>query len=441
LHKHLIKMIRKINRPFTVRTHLRMRLALLLIPVLLAVSCQVQTSPPLITSRSTTASITETTSGSPTTSNTQGTDITTSGTTNPVTPSTTVDTTTLPSESAPSTTGTSATPSASTSKTIKPTKTPTPTKKATSPPTATPTTASTTVPTTAPTTETTPAGEDFPYKNYGTFFRDDYGENSSIVSSEDGGILIDIGCTAYGVALIQVDSIPAETGCKVIVSANGSSYQYDILYRGKFLGMPLQLGEGTYKVTVYEEIAANSFTTRYATSFDVNLASSLKPYTAASLMSDFSRGSGCTQKAASLCSGITTATGRVDAVYRWIVANIAYDRDLAGSITSGDVKTYVPNPEQTYSTRKGICFDYASLMCAMLRSQGIPTRLAVGTTSLGYHAWNEVYFAGTGWVIVASFSWQEISGSGWVMFDTTFAAGGMTPESIQEISRTKQKTY
>ena len=283
---------------------------------------------------------------------------------------------------------------------------------------------------------------DFPYKNYGTFFRDNYGENSNIISSEDGGILIDIGCAPYGVALVKVDSIPAEKRCKVIVSANGKSYQYDILARGKYLGIPLQLGEGSYTITVYEQVSGTSYTREIGP--HLRRQPGVQPETVHGSVDHerfFPRFGLCRRKPTACAAASATATGRVDAVYRWIVANIDYDRDLAGSITSGEVTTYVPDPEKTYTTRKGICFDYASLMCAMLRSQGIPTRLVVGQTPLGYHAWNEVYFAGTGWVVVASFSWQEIDGSGWVMFDTTFAAGGMTPESIQGTTHTKQKTY
>ncbi len=312
-----------------------------------------------------------------------------------------------------------------------------PTGAPTARPTSTPTTRPTSTPTHAPTT----AAGSFPYKNYGTFFRDDYGANSSLVTSEDGGITIDVGCAAYGVVLVKIDGIPADKRCKVIATGNSKSYQYDILPRGVFMGIPLQNGNGSYTLTVYEQVSGTSYTTKMAHTFTVTLASSLKPFTAASVMVDFSRGSACVSQANSLCSGIGTATGRVDAVYRWIVDNITYDRDLAGSITSGQVTTYIPNPDNTYNTRKGICFDYAALMCAMLRSQGIPTRLIVGQTSLGYHAWNEVYFEGQGWVVVASFQWQEINGSGWVMFDSTFAAGGMTPASIQGTTRTKQKTY
>jgi transglutaminase-like putative cysteine protease len=74
------------------------------------------------------------------------------------------------------------------------------------------------------------------------------------------------------------------------------------------------------------------------------------------------------------------------------------------------------------SSRTGICYDYASLMCAMLRSQGIATRMIHGNTPQGYHAWNEVYMDGQGWVVVAGFSWNELGGASWVRFDTTFAA-------------------
>jgi transglutaminase-like putative cysteine protease len=309
---------------------------------------------------------------------------------------------------------------------------PTPTPKPTPRPT----------PTRAPATATpSPApASDFPAKDYGTFFRDNYGRDSNLVVSDDGGITIDTGSTPYGVVLIKIDGIPADKRCKVIVSAS-SAYQYDILSRGKFVGLPLQMGSGSYTISVYEQVSGSSYAAKMAHSFSVDLASSLKPYLAASIMSDFSRSSALVSKADSLTSGISTQNGRVEAVYKWIVANIDYDRVLAGSITSGEVSVYVPDPNKTYSSRKGICFDYASLMCAMLRSQGIPTRLIVGSTSLGYHAWNEVYFAGTGWVVVASFSWKKIDGSGWVLFDTTFAAGGMSPEKIQSTTHTKQKTY
>jgi len=211
--------------------------------------------------------------------------------------------------------------------------------------------------------------------------------------------------------------------------------------RGSFLGIPLQMGEGSYTINVYGQISGTSYYSAMAHTFNVELASSLKPYTASSIMVRFSTGSDCVSKANALCSGLTTTDGKVLAVYNWIAGNIAYDTELASAITSGQVTVYIPDPDKTYNSRKGICFDYASLMCAMLRSQGIPTRLVVGMVPQGYHAWNEVYFKGTGWVVVASFNYSYVDGSSWVMFDPTFAAGGSSPEKIINTTHTKQKTY
>lgn len=211
--------------------------------------------------------------------------------------------------------------------------------------------------------------------------------------------------------------------------------------RGTFLGIPLQMGDGAYTINVYGQISGTSYYSAMAHTFNVELASSLKPYTASSIMVNFSTGSACVSQAGTLCSGLTTIDSKVLAVYNWIAANISYDTDLANAITGGQVTVYIPDPDKTFNSRKGICFDYASLMCAMLRSQGIPTRLAVGMVPQGYHAWNEVYFKGTGWVVVASYNYSYVDGSAWVMFDTTFAAGGSSPEKIMNTTHTKQKTY
>lgn len=314
------------------------------------------------------------------------------------------------------------------------------TRKITAAPTSTPT------PSISPTSTPVPqAAGQFPYKNYGTYFRDDYGSNSKITESPNGGIFVDTGSTPNGVVLVRVNSsaIAAGTRCKAIFRDGDGNilFQYNILVRDRYVGLPLNRGNGPYNLLVAKNVGGDSYTPEMLLSFNVSLTSSLKPFTAASVMSDFSRGSTSVQRANSLTSGITTADGKVSAVYSWIVANISYDRDLANSISSSQITYYLPDPDRTMASRKGICFDYASLMCAMLRSQGIPTRLIMGSTPQGYHAWNEVYFEGSGWVVVAEFKWKKLDGSGWVQFDTTFAAGGLSPATIQSTSYTRSRVY
>ena len=80
------------------------------------------------------------------------------------------------------------------------------------------------------------------------------------------------------------------------------------------------------------------------------------------------------------------------------------------------------------ATRKGLCFDYASLTASMLRSQGIPTKLIFGYVSPDdvYHAWNMFYTEETGWVQVKF----DVDPNDWNRIDLTFSAGGTSEEFI-----------
>jgi transglutaminase-like putative cysteine protease len=57
-------------------------------------------------------------------------------------------------------------------------------------------------------------------------------------------------------------------------------------------------------------------------------------------------------------------------------------------------------------------------MTAMLRSQGIPTKLVIGYAGDIYHAWISVYTEEKGWIENAI----EFHGNEWVRMDPTFAS-------------------
>ena len=80
--------------------------------------------------------------------------------------------------------------------------------------------------------------------------------------------------------------------------------------------------------------------------------------------------------------------------------------------------------------KTGICFDYASVMSAMLRIQGIPTKLAVGYAGDVYHAWISVYVADKGWVDGVI----RFDGESWTMMDPTTAASNGLADSITDDS-------
>ncbi|MCL2168461.1 MAG: transglutaminase-like domain-containing protein, partial [Defluviitaleaceae bacterium] len=104
----------------------------------------------------------------------------------------------------------------------------------------------------------------------------------------------------------------------------------------------------------------------------------------------------------------------VTIVYNWVVDNIEYDFELARTVRSG----FVPDLENVLYNRRGICFCYAALMTAMLRSQGIPTQLVFGFVGDVYHAWISIWTEATGWVnnII------QFNGETWRIMDPTFTS-------------------
>lgn len=84
----------------------------------------------------------------------------------------------------------------------------------------------------------------------------------------------------------------------------------------------------------------------------------------------------------------------MQAVFDFVTKNFSYDYELAKTVQSG----YLPVVDRVLEGKKGICFDYAAVMCAMLRSQNIPCKLVVGYAGTTYHAWINVYIDGVGWV-------------------------------------------
>ena len=80
--------------------------------------------------------------------------------------------------------------------------------------------------------------------------------------------------------------------------------------------------------------------------------------------------------------------------------------------------------DQILSSGTGICLDYSAVMCSMLRSQRIPTRLEVGYAQDAYHAWISVYIEDVGWLN----DLIQFDGKNWTLVDPTFGAN--TSDSV-----------
>ena len=72
------------------------------------------------------------------------------------------------------------------------------------------------------------------------------------------------------------------------------------------------------------------------------------------------------------------------AVCKYVTSNFVYDYIKSVTVKPGQL----PDIDECWKNRMGICQDLSALTCAMLRSQGVPARLMIGTVGANtYHAW------------------------------------------------------
>ena len=202
------------------------------------------------------------------------------------------------------------------------------------------------------------------------------------------GCAIDTSNAAAGYICAQATSA---SPLKFQVLCNGNSYNYDMPNDGTTEAFPLNMGEGTYTLRVMQKIEGNNYVQLLSTQVDVRLNSEFEPFLTPSIYCDFNAESDCVKKARELAANAKDQAAAAEAIYNWIVDNITYDTEKATQMKNAT--GYLPDPDETFHTKTGICFDYASLAAAMLRSVGIPTKIVTGYVADQsiYHAWNMVY--------------------------------------------------
>ena len=210
----------------------------------------------------------------------------------------------------------------------------------------------------------------------------------------------------------------------LVKGPSGTTYQYNLRTDGAYDVFPLSDGNGAYTVGVYKNVSGTDYATVLSGTVDAKLSDEFAPFIRPNQYINFTASSQTAQKAAEICAGLSDNLDKVEKVYSFVVDTLTYDREKAQSVKSG----YLPDVDATLNTKKGICFDYAALMAAMLRSQGVPVKLVVGYTGEAYHAWLNVWGGKDGWIEGKIY----FNGAEWKLMDPTFASTGNKSEDIME---------
>ena len=234
--------------------------------------------------------------------------------------------------------------------------------------------------------------------------------------------VIDYSNTADGYVMVQY-MVQTEKRLKVQVKGPTTTYTYN-LTAGQWEVFPLSDGNGAYQIAVFENVTGNSYALAQSVNCNVTLTDEFAPYLRPNQYVNYSASSKTVEKARELLTDVTDPLEQVKTVYEYVVKNLTYDKQKAANVKSG----YLPVLDRVLEEKKGICFDYAAVMTAMLRSQGIPCKLVVGYAGSAYHAWISVWTEESGWVNGAIF----FDGQTWQRMDPTFASSGKESASIMK---------
>lgn len=240
------------------------------------------------------------------------------------------------------------------------------------------------------------------------------------------GAVIDYSHTGDGYVMARCDGAAGKR-LKVLMKGPGTTYSYN-LPPERWTVFPLSDGNGSYQVGIYENTTGTKYAAVLAAEMEVTLADEFAPFLRPNQYVDYTDAPRTLEQAAALCAGIGQPLDKVAAVYDFVVGNLSYDQEKARSVQSG----YLPVLDEVLEEKKGICFDYAALMSAMLRSQQIPCKLVVGYAGSTYHAWISVWTEETGWVDGAIF----FDGHAWKRMDPTFASSGERSSEIMAFIET-----
>ena len=201
------------------------------------------------------------------------------------------------------------------------------------------------------------------------------------VSNSSGKLLVDANGASNGYFFAAVSS-STNHRLKLRVLKDGTTLTYDLNTDAAFELFPLQLGDGYYEVVLYENVSGKKYSQEGSVGLYVTLSRSDAAFLVPNQYVNYTQSSECVAMANSLCAGKSDKEA-FDAVCKFMKTSFVYDFIKAINIKPG----MLPDIDGSYSKKMGVCQDLSAIMVAMLRTQGIPSRLIIGYADSQYHAW------------------------------------------------------
>jgi len=226
---------------------------------------------------------------------------------------------------------------------------------------------------------------------------------------------------------------------KVSIEKGDKKYTYDLNGEGKVESYPLQWDDGEYNVRVMIQASdPTKYSVALTSKYKLELKDKKAPFMNSNQLVNYNKDSKVVKKAAELTQDKKDKDGKVikmteiekvEAIYKFVIESLEYDSKKAGEVQAG----YLPSVDTIVDSKKGICFDYAAVLAAMLRSQGIPAKLVMGYVKVPdskdpvYHAWNEFYLTDKGWFKINE---MKFDGKKFERVDPTFDSSNKSNKAV-----------
>ena len=221
----------------------------------------------------------------------------------------------------------------------------------------------------------------------------------------DGKLIIDSSHANQGYVMCSI-SAPTNHRLKMRVSYGKVQLTYDLDNSGVYETFPLQLGSGKYEFSLFENVSGSKYSSEGKISISVQLDDENAAFLVPNQYVDYVQ----TTPAVLKSDELATQGDIYNTVCKFMVDEFDYDFIRAKTISPGEL----PDIDNCFENRAGICQDLSAVMVCMLRVQGIPAKLMIGYADKYYHAWT-----------VAVVDGQEI------FFDPTAAIGCLDAKKYQ----------
>ena len=199
---------------------------------------------------------------------------------------------------------------------------------------------------------------------------------------KDGKMVVD--CSNISAGYIMVKAKKTSKRLKLQISTADAKLNYDLNSDGEYEVFPLQLGNGKYQVSLFENVTGKKYANEGSVKLSVKMKDTLSCFTYPNQYVNYDENTACVKQSLAMCKGMKDQTEINRTVCKYIKDNFVYDFMKSVSVKAGQL----PDIDDCWKKKMGICQDLSAMTCAMLRCQGIPARLMIGTVGANtYHAW------------------------------------------------------